>query len=64
MRNLKLRYPSPMKPPPDDPEFRHFTEAMRQMMKVSKAEIQKRMEEEKADRQKNCTRAGRSRLKN
>jgi hypothetical protein len=36
-----------MKPPPDDLEFRRFTEAMRHMMKVSKVELQRRMEAEK-----------------
>ncbi len=38
-----------MKPPPTDPEFTRFTEAMRQIMKVSKAEIQERMEAEKRE---------------
>jgi hypothetical protein len=31
-----------MKPPPDTPEFTRFTEAMKQIMKVSKVELQKR----------------------
>lgn len=36
-----------MKPPPDDPEFQRFTQAMREMMKVSKVELQQRMAEQK-----------------
>lgn len=36
-----------MKKPPDNPEFAKFTEAMRGIMKVSKAELQRRMEDEK-----------------
>jgi hypothetical protein len=36
-----------MKTPPDNPEFARFTEAMRGIMKVSKVELQRRMEEEK-----------------
>jgi len=36
-----------MKPPPDDPEFQRFTQAMREIMKVSKVEIQRRMDAEK-----------------
>ena len=36
-----------MKKPPDNPEFARFTEAMRGIMKVSKAELQRRMEDEK-----------------
>jgi hypothetical protein len=39
-----------MKPPPDNPEFAKFTEAMRQIMKVSKAEVQDRMDEKKTER--------------
>lgn len=41
-----------MKPPPDDPEFQRFTQAMREMMKVSKVEIQKRIEAEKQERRR------------
>jgi len=33
-----------MKPPPDNPEFRRFTAAMREMMKVSKEEMNRRIE--------------------
>jgi len=36
-----------MKKPPDNPEFARFTSAMRKIMKVSKLELQKRMEAEK-----------------
>jgi hypothetical protein len=39
-----------MKPPPATPEFRKFTEALKTMLKVSKTEMQKRMEEDKATR--------------
>ena len=44
-----------MKKPPDSPEFERFTEAMRQVLTVSKAELQRRMEEE---REKKRIRAG------
>jgi hypothetical protein len=43
----RLRYDSAMKPPPKGPEFTRFTEAMRGIMKVSKTELQRRMEAEK-----------------
>jgi hypothetical protein len=36
-----------MKTPPDDPEFAKFTEAMRTIVKVSKVEMQRRIEAEK-----------------
>jgi len=36
-----------MKTPPKGPEFARFTEAMRGIMKVSKTELQRRMEAEK-----------------
>lgn len=36
-----------MKPPPNTPEFFRFTQAMRDIMKVSKTELQARMEAEK-----------------
>jgi hypothetical protein len=36
-----------MKPPPDTPEFRNFTTAMRQLMSVSKTEMQSRLEAQK-----------------
>jgi hypothetical protein len=36
-----------MKPPPDNPEFERFTEAMRHIMTVSKTDIQEAIKEEK-----------------
>lgn len=36
-----------MKPPPDSPEFARFSQAMREIMKVSKAELHARIEAEK-----------------
>jgi hypothetical protein len=42
-----MGYHSPMKKPPDNPEFARFTAAMRKIMKVSKVELQRRMEAEK-----------------
>jgi hypothetical protein len=33
-----------MKPPPDNPEFARFTEAMRTIVKVSKTELNNRIE--------------------
>jgi hypothetical protein len=36
-----------MKPPPDNPEFAKFTDALRKVMSVSKVELQRRIEEEK-----------------
>ena len=33
-----------MKPPPDNPEFERFTEAMRHIMSVSREELQRRIE--------------------
>jgi hypothetical protein len=39
-----------MKPPPDTPEFARFTEALKTMLKVSKTEMQKRIEEDKRTR--------------
>jgi CHASE3 domain sensor protein len=36
-----------MKTPPDNPEFAKFTEAMRAIVKVSKVEMQRRIEAEK-----------------
>jgi hypothetical protein len=44
---LKSRYDMPMKTPPDTPEFARFTTAMRDIMKVSKGELQKRIEAQK-----------------
>jgi hypothetical protein len=42
-----MRYDDRMKPPPDNPEFRRFTSAMRTIMGVSKAELKKREEAQK-----------------
>jgi hypothetical protein len=39
-----------MKKPPDNPEFARFTSAMRHIMGVSKAELQRRMEAEKKEK--------------
>jgi hypothetical protein len=36
-----------MKTPPDNPEFRRFTEAMKAIMGVSKAELNERIKAEK-----------------
>lgn len=46
-RTFPLEYHCLMKPPPDNPEFAKFTDALRTIMKVSKTELQRRMEEEK-----------------
>jgi hypothetical protein len=43
-------YHSPMKPPPSNPEFARFTEAMKTILRVPKAEITKRVEAEKTPR--------------
>jgi hypothetical protein len=45
----ELRYDTPMKTPPDNPEFARFTEAMKTIVKVSKVELQRRMEAENRD---------------
>ena len=37
-----------MKIPPDNPEFARFTEAMRKIVSVPKAEVMRRIEEERA----------------
>ena len=50
MTGLRLSnpfYSSPMKTPPDTPEFANFTSAMRDIMKVSKSELQARIEAQK-----------------
>jgi hypothetical protein len=39
-----------VKPPPNTPEFARFTEALKTMLKVSKKEMQKRIEEDKRTR--------------
>jgi hypothetical protein len=39
-----------VKTPPSNPEFARFTEAMRGIMKVSKAEVIRRIEEERSER--------------
>jgi len=44
---LCVRYHSPMKPPPDTPEFAKFTEALKQVLSVSKTEMQERIEAQK-----------------
>jgi hypothetical protein len=48
---LHVRYHNGMKPPPDDPQFRKFTDAMRTIMSVSKTELKKREAEEKKEKQ-------------
>jgi hypothetical protein len=55
----RLRYDTAMKTPPDNPEFARFTEAMRGMMKVSKVELQRRMEAARQTRRARSTRAAR-----
>jgi hypothetical protein len=44
---MESRYDNAMKTPPDNPEFGRLAEAMREIMKVSKTELQRRMEAEK-----------------
>lgn len=44
---LRLRYDNGMKPP-DNPEFARFTEAMRKIVSVPKAEVMRRIEEQRA----------------
>ena len=46
-----------MKPPPDTPEFARFTAAMRQIMKVSKVELNRRLAEEKRKPKPSASRA-------
>jgi hypothetical protein len=46
-----------MKTPPDNPEFAKFTSAMREMMKVSKTELQRRIEAEKRKPKASASRA-------
>lgn len=41
-----------MKTPPDNPEFERFTDALRQMLKVPKTEMNRRIEAEKKRRPK------------
>jgi hypothetical protein len=38
-----------MKPPPDDPEFDRFTGVLRDILKVSKTELNRRLEAEKRE---------------
>jgi hypothetical protein len=38
-----------MKAPPDNPEFARFTAAMRKIVSVPKAEVMRRIEEERAN---------------
>ena len=42
-----------MKTPPNNPEFARFTDAMRDILKVSKVEINRRIEAEKKRSPKN-----------
>jgi hypothetical protein len=53
-----VRYHIAMKPPPDNPEFRKFTNAMRTIMSVSKTELKKREAEEKREKQPNAASPG------
>lgn len=48
---IVVRYHSSTKPPPDKAEVQRFTEAVKTIMGVSKAELQKRIEEEKRKEQ-------------
>jgi hypothetical protein len=41
---MGMEYHAPVKQPPNNPEFARFTEAMRDIMKVSKTEMLKRIE--------------------
>ena len=43
-----MRYDTPMKTPPDNPEFAKFTEAMRKIVSVPKAEVMRRIEERRS----------------
>jgi hypothetical protein len=47
----QVRYDNAMKSPPKNPEFTKFTDAMRTIMKVSKTELQRRMEADKKAKQ-------------
>jgi hypothetical protein len=40
-----------MKPPPDNPEFARFTDAMKTILKVSKVELNRRIEATKKEKQ-------------
>ncbi len=44
---LHVRYHIPMKTPPDTPEFREFTGVLRQILKVSKPELDARIAAQK-----------------
>ncbi len=46
-----------MKTPPDTPEFREFTVAMQDIMKVSKQELDRRIEAEKRKPNASASRA-------
>jgi hypothetical protein len=50
-----------MKTPPDNPEFARFTDAMKTIVKVSKVELQRRMEAEKRTPKAIASRAFRAR---
>jgi hypothetical protein len=41
-----------MKPPPDNPEFAKFTDALRRIVRVPKAEVQAKMTAEKQERKR------------
>lgn len=55
------RYDTSMKTPPDNPEFARFTDAMRKIVKVSKVELQRRMEAGKRTPKAVASRAFRAR---
>lgn len=42
-----LAYDSGMKTPPDNPEFARFTDALKTILKVPKAEVMRQIEAEK-----------------
>ena len=50
--DIVTRYHNAMKPPPDNPEFTRFTGAMRDILKVSKTEMNRRIEAEKKRKSK------------
>lgn len=47
-----------MKRPPDNPEFERFTEAMRKIMRVSKADIQQGMKTKRLKPKTSASRVG------
>jgi len=56
----RLRYDNAVKTPPTDPEFERFTDAMRKIVKVSKVEMQRRIEAQKRTRRAITLRAARA----